>query len=195
MKPHVMLDIEATDNDPSTAAVLSIAAVAFCREGIIDKPVFWRTRITDQMKVGRTVGESTMEWWFGGQPSSPNYEGAQRAWLGAKVGYTDAYHQLCDFIERIRKDNGEQPCVWGNGSDYDQVCLRSTARAFGINRTWPFTANRCFRTVKNLYDPSKELWTAPVVAHDPIDDCISQISHFDAIANKYGIHDFLYGAE
>jgi hypothetical protein len=69
--------------------------------------------------------------------------------------------------------------IWGNGSTFDNVILRSAFAAAGLEYPVRFWADQCYRTKKN------EFPTVPLVRegthHKALDDAISQAKHLQAI--------------
>jgi hypothetical protein len=178
---HAMLDIETTDNR-DTAAVLSIAAVFFTRDSVIET-FSSNLRLQPQLDCGRTVGEYTLRWWL----TQASQEARERAFLSSdRRNYHDAFNDLCDRIEKFAQTNPKGFVdVWGNGSDFDNVVLRSAAKAMGINRSWNYRGNRCYRTLVGTLDPDKKLYVPPEVAHDPLEDALAQAMHLSAIQEAY----------
>jgi hypothetical protein len=69
--------------------------------------------------------------------------------------------------------------IWGNGSTFDNVILRSAFAAAGLEYPVRFWADQCYRTKKN------EAPGVPMIRegqhHKALDDAISQAKHLQAI--------------
>jgi hypothetical protein len=163
-----MLDIETLDTTP-TAVILSIGAVRFD----IDKPQFLGEKFHHHIDIAsnqayhRTISGSTVEWWM-----KQNDEARQKITSAIKSPLPDVLGKLLDFI-------GDAERIWGNGSDFDNVIVLNACKATGV-RTWKYSANSCYRTLKNLY-PEIEKPNFEGVAHDALDDAINQALHLQSI--------------
>lgn len=193
---HIMLDLETLDVKPS-AVVVSIGAVAFdpaspaigeqfyAELTIPSNPSAGYTGgLTSQMKLGRTIGGDTAQWWL--QQSSE----AQAAFV-ASPAHADRFapeHALMLFAQFIARNGGKDAQIWGNGSDFDNVILGSMYETYGIQRPWSYSKNRCFRTInalpkdKNFVKPERE-----GVHHHALDDALYQARVLQEIVKCLGL--------
>ena len=191
----VTLDLETTALCP-TAAVMSIGAVAWDRNQV-DTPFYEGGNINNadylylrhidlrsQFVNGFTFDQDTANWW-----SSRSKE--------AKAAVTAADSQPCDSIENVVVDffqwikeiaDGDEICLWSQGSDFDIAILRNICQQFQIDLPVSYKNFRDHRTfflegariildaAQQPYDPSRayslvEPYEGEGVAHDPIFDC------------------------
>lgn len=191
----VTLDLETTALCP-TAAVMSIGAVAwdrnqvdtpFYEEGNINNADYLYLRHIDlrsQFVNGFTFDQDTANWW-----SSRSKE--------AKAAVTAPDSQPCDSVENVVVDffqwikeiaDGDEICLWSQGSDFDIAILRNICQTFHIALPVSYKNFRDHRTfflegariildaAQQPYDPSRayslvEPYEGEGVAHDPIYDC------------------------
>ena len=191
----VTLDLETTALCP-TAAVMSIGAVAwdrnqvdtpFYEEGSMNNADYLYLRHIDlrsQFVNGFTFDQDTANWW-----SSRSKE--------AKLAVTAPDSQPCDSIENVVVDffkwlteiaNGDEICLWSQGSDFDIAILRNICQQFQIDLPVSYKNFRDHRTfflegariildaAQQPYDPNRayslvEPYEGEGVAHDPIYDC------------------------
>lgn len=143
---HVMLDLETLGTAPGSA-IIAIGAAAFDLyapdgrgrglETISLQPITLRSNLA----VGLATDTPTLEWWAR-QEEAPRrvFEEATRG-EGAHV-----VTALLDFSAWWAYVEGE--AVWGNGSEFDVALLGAAYHACGLDVPWPYSAARCFRTIK-----------------------------------------------
>lgn len=191
----VTLDLETTALCP-TAAVMSIGAVAwdrnqvdtpFYEEGNINNADYLYLRHIDlrsQFVNGFTFDQDTANWW-----ASRSKE--------AKLAVIAQDCQPCDSVENVVVDffqwikeiaNGDEICLWSQGSDFDIAILRNICQTFQIDLPVSYKNFRDHRTfflegariildaAQQPYDANRayslvEPYEGEGVAHDPIYDC------------------------
>ena len=191
----VTLDLETCAVCP-TAAVMSIGAVAwdrnqadtpFYEEGNMQNADYLYLRHIDlrsQFVNGFTFDQDTANWW-----ASRSKE--------AKLAVIAQDCQPCDSVEHVVVDffqwlkeiaNGDEICLWSQGSDFDIAILRNICQKFQIDIPVSYKNFRDHRTfflegariildaALQPYDPSRayslvEPYEGEGVAHDPIYDC------------------------
>jgi hypothetical protein len=171
MKPNaVMIDIETLGTDPD-AIVLSIGAVTF---NTLDTPgaffgeFYEILEIDSQKTLGRTVSKDTLNWW-----KNQSADARMVLTTTERSNTKDALTRLHSFIGGLK--------VWGNGSDFDNVIMKSLFTDYGIPCPWEFWNNRCFRTFKNEF---KGLVVAPPfreTKHNALYDAEHQARHLQMI--------------
>ncbi|MCW2254384.1 hypothetical protein M2263_000475 [Providencia alcalifaciens] len=82
-------------------------------------------------------------------------------------------------------DNHLSECVWGNGSDFDNIVLASAYAACDFNPFWRFYNNRDVRTIEELgrnagIDPKKTL-AFEGEQHNELTDAIHQAKYVSII--------------
>lgn len=164
---NVTIDLETlgTGND---AVILSIGAVKHTVTKIIDNFHVGIDPVSCQA-VGLKMDASTVLWWM------KNDLGAARdALLGLER--VDLVSGLLGFSQWF----GPEPLpIWGNGSTFDNVILRSAYAACGLEYPTPFWMDLCYRTLKTVIrglEPERE-----GVHHDALDDATHQAKHWQAI--------------
>ena len=191
----VTLDLETCALCP-TAAVMSIGAVAwdrdqvdtpFYEEGNMNNADYLYLRHVDlrsQFVNGFTFDQDTANWW-----ASRSKE--------AKLAVTAPDIQPCDSVKNVVVDffqwikeiaNGDEICLWSQGSDFDIAILRNICQKFQIDIPISYKNFRDHRTfflegariildaALQPYDPSRayslvEPYEGEGVTHDPIFDC------------------------
>lgn len=171
---HVMIDLE-TMGDESNSVILSIGAVAFNIETGVTGMSFYETiDIQSCLDVGLKVNGGTIEWWL------KKSKDAQEAYTkSTKRNLTDALVLLSSFLEN-RVNYGfkkENLSVWGKGPRFDMGILEDAYKAVGLKIPWSFRNEFCVRTMEFL-DP-KAITEVPDlgIIHNPVDDCLFQISY------------------
>lgn len=172
---NVMLDLE-TLGTGTDAAILSIGAVMFDEYGTGAE--FYAT-IDAQSAVdsGGTITVATVAWWA--------QQGAKARELFAGKN-PDISNVLIRFTDWCAKQADTRSLVvWANAPTFDCVILRSAYQRENFRTPWMFYNERCFRTMKNLYDvPHKFTGTA----HNAVDDARSQALHLIKILNTASIN-------
>ena len=173
MACDIMLDLEATDSNAKTAGIVSIGAVYFDIPTQTLGEKFYAEisikGIQKQLDNGHTLSLSTMQWWLG------QSEEARSVWFANGHEKHDIVNALCLFSEFCQRSGG-RPKIWGNGVDYDNVCLRNCYETFNIGCPWRYSDNRCYRTMKNLFGHRAKL-DREGTHHQALDDAITQAQH------------------
>ncbi len=161
---RVMLDIETLGTAPGSV-ITSIGAVAFDEE---DSNYFlsFHKRINPQscVDLGMHMETGTVLWWM-------QQEEAARAEF-AKT--SELIVDVLNEFSRWYVTSGAAE-VWGNGATFDNVLLSEAYRLAKIKRPWSYRADRCYRTLANLY-PEIQLERTGVL-HNPVDDATTQANH------------------
>ncbi|YBC54363.1 3'-5' exonuclease [Morganella morganii] len=174
-----MIDLETMGNKPDSA-IVAIAAVPFDMvSGVTDDALFYEVvDLRSSAGLGGSIDADTVLWWLG---KSDNARGeiinSEKA-----IELPDALLGLSSFVSEFC---GEQVQVWGNGSSFDNVILRSAYENCGITPFWKYWNDRDVRTIVELgrnagIDPKKDF---PFVgeAHNALDDALHQVNYVVAI--------------
>jgi len=164
---HVMLDIEAMGIG-SDAAIVSIGA---CKFDPATLAIEWEKFYAIPDKWVGTITPSTVYWWLG-QPK----EVSDAFMVGQKTPLTKALSGLVGFIGDCS--------VWGNGVDFGNVIVQEACYREGI-KSWSYKQNRCFRTIKNIYDP--QAYTKPVIPNHALYDAIAQAMTLVELSTRFSI--------
>ncbi|MDQ3023439.1 MAG: 3'-5' exoribonuclease [bacterium] len=171
MTPNIMLDLETlgVGND---AAILSIGAVKFTDVEITDRFHVVVDPGSSQ-DAGLKIEAETIMWWLS----------EERAEARASL----FEHQMVDLPSALvgftTWVGGDGP-IWGNGSTFDNVILRSAYRQLQLDYPGPFHQDYCYRTVKSLAPHIKlERYG---LHHNAVDDAESQAKHLQEILMHLG---------
>jgi hypothetical protein len=165
---HVMLDLETWDTG-NDAVIVSIGACKFNADDILDR---FHVAIdpASSQRFGLKIGAACMLWWL-----DPERDEARRNWLALpKVELEPALYGFAGWA------TSGQPiaAMWGNGSTFDNVILRSSYNAVGLEYPVKFWQDHCYRTAKSYTDVAL---VREGVHHNALDDAISQAKHLQAI--------------
>lgn len=171
-----MLDLETYDTAPS-AVILSIGAVKFDEDGCYERIYINCAaphHIEQQKLRGRTVSDSTMQWW------EKQSEQARQVFTDpGSVSLEVALDLFANFL-------GTGAKVWGNGSDFDNVLLINAYHMYGMRTPWKYHDSRCFRTLKNLAPRNLEPQRVGTY-HNALDDAIFQAIWAQAVLKHLSI--------
>lgn len=149
MPISAMVDIETLDTEP-TALVLSVGAVKFdpyTNETPFEK-IVWYPALEEQLTLGRTISDSTLEWW-----SKQNPEILERA-------LTDEDRiTLNDFFKSFNRYLVGMDKIWCQGPQFDMVILEDLYRKASHHVSWQFWQIADSRTLFNIMprDPRKDI--------------------------------------
>ena len=171
MSINVMHDLETLDTK-DTAVVLSIGAIKFTVDGLFET-FYRRLELNDQIRSGRTISGSTIEWW------AQQDVKARAVFSEPAISTEKALLDYADFLST------EDCVMWGNGAMFDNAILLNMYDMYGMPRPWSYRNDRCYRTVlalhKSLY-PGFETNT-PSVAHNALADAVAQARTLQKIWN------------
>ena len=132
------LDIETLATD-ERAVILSVGLARFDPEtntiDVIQDVVL--SSVEQRDENGRTIDPATVEWWEGQSEEA-------RSVIKASEEMDEDNNAALHFI---KEQLGPDPVVWGNGSDFDNVILRTLYRDHGMAVPWRYKKNRCMRTL------------------------------------------------
>lgn len=172
-QPHVMLDLETFGNG-NDAAIVSIGAVKFDQKDILDE-FHVGVDARSCQALGLKIDADTIMWWM--HPDRADARAALQA-----LETVDLPSALAGFTDWAGNDVAS---IWGNGSTFDNVILRSAYRACGLEYPVGFWQDQCYRTIK-YRAPGIEI-VREGTHHDALDDARCQAKHLQAIAEHLGI--------
>lgn len=165
---NTMVDLETLGNG-SNAVIIAIGAVQFDETGLGQE---FYTTVDPQSCVdaGMEIDVSTVMWWM-------KQSDAARSAFG-RTG-TPVLEALLSFSDYVSDSAGKKAEVWGNGATFDNVILSNAYRAVGVDKPWSYSADRCYRTMKNVYPliTQEQVGTA----HNALDDAVYQALHMSKI--------------
>lgn len=177
---HVMVDLEALGVTPGYK-ILSIGAVVMTPQGPA-REFYCAAKRESQNRFGLRELPSTMEWWAKQSPA------AREAAFSNKeaVVVEDALQRFSRWLVDVALDpmTGERRkvLVWGNGAGFDQPILSAVYTAVGYTTPWKYYNERCYRTLKSLYQEVK--FIEPGVKHHAFEDAKAQAEHAIKILNR-----------
>ena len=137
----VMFDLETLDTKPS-AVILSLGAVKFDPRGIeIDSAnLMLKFDIDSQSTLGRTISDSTIEWWSKQDPAIQ------------EVAFSEHDRtQLNDAIDQFHKFVWNSERVWSQGS-FDVNIMEDLYRMVDKTPPWNYWQVRDSRTLFDFID-------------------------------------------
>lgn len=169
---HVMTDLETWGNG-NKALPVSLGAVAFNETEILREFHVGIDPVSGQL-FKLEIDADTIMWWF-----DPERDEARREWL--KLEKVDLASALVGFSAWLA---GGPPvaAIWGNGSTFDNVILRSAYEATGLEYPVRFWQDQCYRSIKNRTPDIKIERTG--THHNALDDARSQARHLQAILKQ-----------
>lgn len=175
---HVMQDIETWGTGP-TALPVSIGAVRFDGDTIIDRFSVGIDPVEAQRYAGFTIDADTIMWWF-----SPERDAARKLWLDMpKVDLFAALDGFFMWCNEVPRD--ERGSLWGNGSMFDNTIVRNACKITGAEYPVSYSKDECYRTIKNRMGKAVPFVRLGVY-HNAVDDAESQAVHLQAIAKHHG---------
>lgn len=166
--PHVMIDLE-TLSTANNALILSIGAVKFVEDGILDR-FHVVIHPGDAQNYNLHIDADTVLWWMALDRQTAREQLLKS--LEPDGDAVDLYSALDGFTQWFGNDS--MP-VWGNGATFDNVILRNAFKAANVQCPWKFWDDRCYRTMKN-HAPGIEL-ERKGTHHNALDDATYQAEH------------------
>lgn len=172
----VMIDIETMGTDKD-CVVLTIGAVKFDPynyDVAPHDPFYLVVNVDEQLALGRTVSDSTMEWW-GNQPQS-----AQDAAFTeeGRMSLDEVTTQLNRYMVGMTK-------IWAQGPLFDMIILENLYITAGKSAPWQYWQVRDSRTIGDMGNYSAK--TANKDAHNALADAYSQALGVQQIYHDLGV--------
>ncbi len=164
---HYVVDLETMGTGPK-AAIVSIGCVRV-EQGQIAVPFYERVDLQSSIAAGGEVDASTMQWWL--QQSAE-----ARAEVNGSLGALDlntALHLLAQFMADGRA-TPDKILVWGNGSSFDNVILRSAFERSWGKAPWQFWNDRDMRTLLAIFPEAKKAVDFVGTKHHALDDALHE---------------------
>lgn len=158
------------------AVIMSIGAVEFEFDGAIGDKFYRSISIDSNIALGRRLDESTLVWWL--QQSTE----AQQVFHEAKIELQAALFDLAEwFPANLDAHGNSTTLVWSNGASFDIPMLEHAYKQCGMDTPWEFYNSRCMRTYKDLPGAENAVRPKPKVAHNALDDAVTQARHLQNI--------------
>ncbi len=149
MATHATIDLETIDVRPQ-ATVLSLGAVKFNPFSADDphSEMYIKVNIDSQNNLGRTVSDSTLEWWSKQDPKIMEEAFDQTD----AISVEDAYTQIAKFAVGV-------DTFWGQGYGFDYTILEDMFRSINKPIPWNFWQILDSRTLFRICneDPRKKI--------------------------------------
>jgi len=165
----VMLDIE-TFSTHKNAAIMTIGAIKFNREGKLDKitkmnTFYKRITLSSNKELNRHIDEDTLKWWEK-QNDDAKFE-----------IFTDENRiSLKEALEEFVIWFNPSLFIWSHGKDFDCVIVEDALKSYNITIPWKFWNTRDTRTIFDIGEVS--LYELPLEfsnKHHALYDCYRQI--------------------
>ena len=136
----VMVDMETLSTSLDTV-ILTLGAVKFDPFSLEEPsdPIYIRFDLEDQEKLGRTIDESTLEWW-----------GRQGADVLEEAFSDEDRVSLTEGIDDFHKWYWSSNNIWSNGSIFDVMILENVYAQLRKPIPWHYYQVRDVRTIFNL---------------------------------------------
>jgi hypothetical protein len=173
-----MIDLETLDVFP-TATVLSLGAVKFdpTTDAEPHSELYFKISIDDQDRLGRTVSDSTIEWWGRQDPKI-----MEEAFDQSNPNEVMTVEQALDSLNRWVVGVDE---IWGHGYGFDITILENMYRNVGKPIPWQFWQISDARTITKRMpkDPRKDMQTN---LHNALADAYYQAKSVQIIFKHHG---------
>lgn len=180
MNLNVMHDLE-TMGKSNDAAIIELGAVVFDLDTMKVLPrkfdFCMKIDLESAVATGGVIDASTVLWWM-------RQDNDARLRLDGVNHINHVLQAYSDWMDGLRgKFNyGGDLGVWGNGSVFDNVILKSAYARSGIDLPWSYREDRCYRTVRAL-NPDVKFKQAGVY-HSALDDALGQARHLIKMLNR-----------
>ena len=170
-----MLDLETLSTKPD-ATVLTFGACKFnpYKQEDIDKGIYFRINVDEQITLGRDVDDSTVEWW-GKQAEDVREEALGD---GDRITLEQFTKELNRFIVGAKN-------IWAQGPVFDIVILENLYRQIGLPCPWQFWQIRDSRTLLSTHGDPRE--KNKVGLHNALEDAVSQAQAVQHVFNACSI--------
>lgn len=177
---NIMIDIE-TLGTSADAVVLSVGMVEMNYRKITNALYLEVGDISDQLSRGRTVSQSTINWW------TQQSEAAKKVLRPTSDRGSEQLSHTLGTERLLRGIMGWEPfatsghtySVWGNGAAFDNAIMEHLFGMYGLECPWSFRDNMCYRTLRTLV-PSVSTLENPC-PHDALQDATYQMKHLRAM--------------
>ena len=179
---NIMVDLE-TLGTGAKSVIISIGAIAFDEQSDELGQGFYReVDINSCLQQGLEIDGSTVAWWI--QQS----EQARKVFKadGKTVALSKALVEFTDFLSFVSKGDLGGIKIWGNGASFDNSILSEAYNACELEQPWKFWNDRCYRTVKNLYNEVRADERQGTY-HNALDDAKFQAHHLIKICQVKGL--------
>jgi hypothetical protein len=173
-----MIDLETLDVKPS-ATVLSLGAVKFdpFSDSEPHSELYFKISIDDQDRLGRSVSDSTIEWWSRQDPAI-----MEEAFDQSNPNEVMTVEQALTSLNRWCVGVDE---IWAQGYGFDITMLEDMYRSIGKPIPWQFWQISDARTITKRMprDPRKDMQTN---LHNALADAYFQAKSVQIMFKHFG---------
>lgn len=176
MSTSVMLDLETLGTRPD-CVVLTLGAIKFDPFSTAEPGpgIYFRLDIENQLALGRTVDDSTIEWWA---QQDPRVREEAMGESGERIDVAKLKYELNKFLVGV-------DYIWAQGPAFDIVILEDLYRSQGWGFPWHFWQIRDSRTLFGVHGDPREKGRDQ--AHNALMDCYYQAIGVQKIYNSLGL--------
>ena len=173
---HTMIDLETLDTKPSST-ILTLGAVKF-NPLTFDEPkqeLYIKLDINEQDTLGRTVSNSTLEWWAN-----------QDEKIQEEAFSVDGRTSIADTLTQLSKYLINSDVIWAHSYGFDMTILEDLYRQMKLPVPWNFWQVRDSRTLFSLLpeDPRKSMQTD---LHNALADAYYQAKAVQIAYDQLGV--------
>ena len=176
MTTAVMLDLETLGTRPD-CVIMTLGAVKFNPFDNDSEPgpgIYLRMDIEEQLALGRTVDDSTIEWW-----AQQDERVRTEAWEG---GDRSSIHDLKRELNRFLVGVDD---IWSQGPVFDIAILEDLYRSQKWGFPWSFWQIRDSRTLFKI--TNHRLEKSRDQAHNALMDCVYQAQAVQSIYQRLNL--------
>lgn len=167
----VMLDLETLATSPDSV-VLTFGAIKFDPfTDTIDKGMYIRLDVDEQISLGRKIDEGTLAWW-----------GCQNEQVREEALGEDGRISIDNFTSQLNKFIVGANRIWAQGPVFDIVILENLYRQIGKPAPWPYYTIRDSRTLLKALGDDRE---GGANLHNALADCVSQAEAVQSAVKRY----------
>jgi hypothetical protein len=172
----IMLDLETLGFRPE-CVILTFGAIKFdpYNPGLEPGPgIYHRISVDDQVALGRTIDQSTVDWW-----------GTQDPAVMEEALGEEGRISVHEFAASLNKFLVGANCIWAQGPAFDIVIIENLFLQLGLPVPWQFWQIRDSRTLFGVHGDPRE--KGREAAHNALADCYYQAVGVQQIYKRLGI--------
>jgi hypothetical protein len=172
-----MLDLETLSTRPD-ATILTFGACKFSpyNQEAIDKIIYFRVNVDEQIALGRHVDNNTLAWW-----ATQDDDIREEAFgEGDRISLEQFTQELNRFIVGCHN-------IWAQGPVFDIGILENLYRQLGLPCPWQYWQIRDSRTLLSVHGHGDVINKRKAGLHNAIEDAISQAQTVQIVFEQCGI--------
>ncbi|MFC0709244.1 3'-5' exoribonuclease domain-containing protein [Azorhizophilus paspali] len=177
---HFVIDLETMGKGP-LAPIAAIGAVCVAQGAVVDE-FYIRIDLQSSLSFGLRPDASTLQWWLRQSDEARREVDGREPTEHLSPALIDLRHWMLEHASE------EEAHVWGNGSSFDNVILRGSLDAAGLDEPWQFRHDRDLRTLLALYPEAKNVGEFEGTKHHALHDARHEAKQLiAALAMHYGL--------